>query len=62
MLSKQQLAQFEEEGYLLLSGLIPQETVTKAEEAMWNMMGMEADNPDSRLTSVPCKIQQAPDV
>ena len=47
MLSDQQLAQFEEEGYLLLSGLIPQETVAKAEEAMWNMMGMEADNPDS---------------
>ena len=47
MLSKQQLAQFEEEGYLLLSGLIPQESVTKAEEAMWSMMGMESDNPDS---------------
>ena len=47
MLSKQQLTQFEEEGYLLLSGLIPQETVEKAEAAMWNMMGMEADNPDS---------------
>ena len=30
MLTKQQLARFEEEGYLLLSGLIPQETVTKA--------------------------------
>ena len=27
MLSDQQIAQFEEEGYLLLSGLIPQETV-----------------------------------
>ena len=47
MLSKQQLVQFEEEGYLLLSGLIPKETVTKAEEAMWHMMGMDADDPDS---------------
>lgn len=47
MLLEQQLAQFEEEGYLLLSGLIPQETVVKAEEAMWKMMGMEAGNPDS---------------
>ena len=47
MLTEQQLAQFEEEGYLLLSGLIPQETVTKAEKAMWHMMGMDADNPDS---------------
>ena len=47
MLTEQQLAQFEEEGYLLLSGLIPQETVTKAREAMWHLMGMDADNPDS---------------
>ena len=47
MLSKHQLAQFEEEGYLLLSGLMPQETVTKAEAAMWHMMGMDAENPDS---------------
>ena len=47
MLSEQQLAQFEEEGYLLLSGLSPQETVVKAEKAMWGMMGMEADNPES---------------
>ena len=47
MLSKQQLTQFEEEGYLLLSGLIPKETVTKAEAAMWKMMGMDAEDPDS---------------
>ena len=47
MLSQQQLTQFEEEGHLLLSGLIPQETVVKAEKAMWDVMGMEADNPDS---------------
>ncbi len=47
MLSKQQLTQFEEEGYLLLSDLIPQETVTKAEAAMWSMMGMAVDNSDS---------------
>lgn len=47
MLSTQQLAQFEEEGYLQLSGLIPEETVTKAEAAMWQMMGMQSDNPSS---------------
>lgn len=46
MLSKQQLTQFEEEGYLLLSDLIPEETVTKAEAAMWQLMGMDADAPD----------------
>ena len=42
MLSKQQLTQFEEEGYLLLSGLIPQETVVKAEAAMWEALGRAA--------------------
>ena len=47
MVTKQQLAQFEEKGYLLLSDLIPQGTVTKAREAMWHMMGMDADNPSS---------------
>ena len=47
MLSKQELTQFEETGYLLLPGLIPKETATKAEAAMWRMMGMDADNPDS---------------
>ena len=47
MLSEQQLTQFEEIGYLLLPGLIPQETVTKAAAAMWRMMGMDAENPDS---------------
>ncbi len=47
MLSKQQLSQFEEQGYLLLSGLIPAETVKKAEETMWKLMGMDAADPDS---------------
>ena len=45
MLSTEQLNQFEEKGYLLLSGLIPKETVKKAEQAMWHSMGMDADNP-----------------
>lgn len=47
MLSSNKLKQFEEEGYLLLSGLIPKETVIKAEAAMWHLMGMEPDNPDT---------------
>ena len=47
MLSEQQLTQFEKQGYLLLPGLIPEETVTKAAAAMWRMMGMAAENPDS---------------
>ncbi len=44
MLSQQQLDQFEEIGYLQLSGLIPQEIVEKAEAAMWQMMGMASED------------------
>ncbi len=47
MLSEQQLTQFEEQGYLLLSGLISQEVVEKAEAAIWHLMGMDADNSNS---------------
>ncbi len=47
MLSKEQLKQFEEQGYLLLSGLIPKDIIEKAEQAMWKTMGMEPDDPDS---------------
>ena len=41
MLSTAQLKQFNEKGYLLLSGLIPKETIVKAEKAMWHSMGNE---------------------
>ena len=47
MLSTEQLKQFDEVGYLLLSDLIPKETVVKAEEAMWHLMGMDAEEPAS---------------
>ncbi len=47
MLSTEQLKQFEEEGYLLLSSLIPNETVVQAEQAMWHSMGMEPDDPET---------------
>ena len=47
MLSERQLAQFEEQGYLLLSGLISQDIVTTAREAMWKMMGMDAEDPET---------------
>ena len=47
MLSTEQLKQFDEVGYLLLSNLIPKETVVKAEEAMWHLMGMDAEEPAS---------------
>ncbi len=47
MLSTVQLKQFEEEGYLLLSGLIPNETIVQAEQAMWHSMGMEPDDPET---------------
>lgn len=47
MLSTEQLKQFEEEGYLLLSGLIPKETIVQAEQAMWHSMGMDENDSDS---------------
>jgi len=47
MLSTAQLNQFEEEGYLLLSGLIPKDTIVQAEQAMWHSMGMDPDDPDT---------------
>lgn len=47
MLSATQLKHFEERGFLLLSGLIPTETIQKAEQAMWHCLGMDTKNPDS---------------
>ena len=47
MLSTKQLKQFEEEGYLLLSGLIPKDIIVQAEQAMWHSMGMDADDHDT---------------
>lgn len=45
MLSSKQLKQFDKEGHLFISGLIPDNIIEKAEKAMWQQMGMDPDDP-----------------
>lgn len=47
MLSTKQLEQFEEKGYLLLSGLIPKKTIKNAERAIWHSLGMDPDDSET---------------
>ena len=47
MLSQEQLAQYDRDGYVLVSGLIPEETIANAEVAMWSVLGMDRDDPAS---------------
>jgi hypothetical protein len=43
-LSDHQISSYEQEGYLLASGLIPDEVSAKAEAAMWKLMEMDPGN------------------
>ena len=47
MLSQEQMAQYDRDGYVLVSGLIPEETIANAEAAMWSVLGMDRDDPAS---------------
>ena len=44
VLTKKQHLQFEEEGYLLASGLIPNHISERAEKAMWRLMEMDPND------------------
>ena len=44
VLTKKQHLQFEEEGYLLTSGLIPNHISERAEKAMWRLMEMDPND------------------
>jgi hypothetical protein len=46
-LSSRQIESYEQDGYLLASGLIPDEISERAEVAMWNLMEMDASDPDT---------------
>ncbi|MEM7030151.1 MAG: phytanoyl-CoA dioxygenase family protein [Chloroflexota bacterium] len=46
-LTPNQLARYDKDGYLLVSGLIPDDIAEKAETVMWNLMGMERDDPQT---------------
>ena len=45
MLSQEQLTQYDRDGYVLVSGLIPEETIANAEAAMWSVLGVDRDDP-----------------
>jgi hypothetical protein len=47
MLSQKQLAQYARDGYVLISGLIPEETIANAEAAMWSVLDMDPGDPAS---------------
>ena len=47
ILSKQQQQQYEVNGYLLASGLIPDTVAEKAEKSMWELMEMDPDDPQT---------------
>src|SRR5205823_6027485 len=45
MLTKEQEADYNKNGYLLVSGLIPPETAAAAEAAMWRLLGVSPSDP-----------------
>jgi hypothetical protein len=40
-----QIAEYERDGYLLVSGLIPDDVASRAEALMWNALGVTPDDP-----------------
>ena len=46
-MTDEQKKQFREEGYLLASGLIPEDVARKGEDAMWAALGMDRDDPET---------------
>jgi ectoine hydroxylase-related dioxygenase (phytanoyl-CoA dioxygenase family) len=47
MLTREQQQAYEEQGYLLISGLIPEETAAAAEAAMWRLIDASPTEPDA---------------
>jgi hypothetical protein len=47
ILSQEQVARYDRDGYLLISGLIAEEVAAKAEAAMWRCVGATPDDPAS---------------
>ena len=56
-LSKDQVDQYDRDGYLLVSGLIPEEIAAKAEAAMWRWVGINPDEPPASWEDVPGGIR-----
>jgi hypothetical protein len=47
VLSEAQVREYEEQGFLLVSGLIPEPTAAAAEAAMWRVIGAEPGRPET---------------
>ena len=47
LLSPNQVDQYNQEGYLLMSGLIPNSILAKAEKEMWHCSDVKADEPET---------------
>ena len=45
MLTFSQIIFYIENGYLVVSGLIPDDIVVRSEQAMWNCMGLDIHKP-----------------
>ena len=52
-LSPDQVEQYRRDGYLLVSGLIPDDAAARAEEAMWRCIGCDPENPPPSWEVVP---------
>ena len=52
ILTQEQIAQFEQDEYALLSGVVPEETAREGEAAMWATMEMDSKDPET-WTEVP---------
>ena len=46
-ISEARIEQYNRDGYLLVSGLIPEDIAAKAEAAMWRCAGIDSNNPPS---------------
>ena len=51
-ISEAQIEQYNRDGYLLVSGLIPEDIAAKAEAAMWRCAGIDSNNPPSSWDDV----------
>ena len=60
VLPKKQHLQFETEGYLLASGLIPNHISEKAEKAMWRLMEMDPNDSETWGRRLGCAAQFQP--
>jgi hypothetical protein len=46
-LTKDQIVRYHEDGYVVISGLIPEDIARRGEDAMWELMMMDRDDPST---------------